>query len=54
MCTGRLQWHLCQVRNFKTHLKLKYGTFRGSIGLKISAVNRHINGRINGLDLEVS
>jgi len=34
MCTGWLQWHLCQVRSFKTHLKWKDGTFRGSIGLK--------------------
>ena len=24
MCTGWLQWHLCQVRSFKTHLKWKY------------------------------
>ena len=34
MRTGWLQWHLCQVRSFKTHLKWIYGTFRGSIGLK--------------------
>ena len=32
--TGWLQRLLCQVRTFKTHLKWKYGTFRGSIGLK--------------------
>ena len=34
MCTGWLQWLLCQVRSFKTHLKWKCGVFRGSIGLK--------------------
>ena len=34
MCTGWLQWHLCEFRSFKTHLKWKYGMFKGSIGLK--------------------
>jgi len=28
---GWLQWHLCEVRSFKTQLKWKYGTFRGFI-----------------------
>ena len=33
--TGWLQWHLCEVRSFKTNLhKWKYGTLKGSIVLK--------------------
>jgi len=37
ICTGWLQGQLCEVSRVKTQGKWGYGTFKGSLGLKVTS-----------------